>query len=622
MQNDILNKIKNISDLKKLSYEDLKTLSKEVRETIIDSVSKNGGHLASSLGVVELTIALLRVYDFPKDKIIWDVGHQSYAYKILTDRKDAFNYIRSYGGISGFPKRKESPFDSFDTGHSSTSISAGLGMCKARDLKGENYKVVSVIGDGALTGGMALEALNNVSNLSTNFVIILNDNGMSISKSNGGLNKALIGLRTSTKYSDLKKNLKNELEKTSFGLLIKNILIKFINVIKQLIATEGMFFEDLNINYVGPIDGHDIKDMENVIRAAYNASEPTVIHIKTTKGKGYEFAEKNPTLYHGISPFDKTKGVVVEPNKKRTYTDVFSDKLIELAKNDKNIVAITAAMADGTGLTKFSEMYPDRFFDVGIAEQHAVTFAAGLAVSGLTPLVCIYSSFLQRAFDQIIHDVALQNQHVVFMIDRAGLVGADGETHQGIFDISYLKMIPNMTILAPKNDVEFEKMIEYAIYKIAGPVAIRYPRGKAYDGLKDFNSEIEYGKAEIICQNKNADVIIFAIGSMVSTAIHLKEKLNEKNVDVTIINGRFAKPIDFDTIENVISHSNAKKFLVLEENVKSGGVGEDIKNFIFDKKHDIDVSLISLPDAYVEHGDVTMLRDMLKISSGEILKIL
>ena len=620
MADRVLDKIKNVSDLKALSYDELKILSSEIRETIIDSISKNGGHLASSLGVVELTIALLRIYDFPKDKVIWDVGHQSYAYKILTDRKDAFNYIRSFGGISGFPKRKESPYDSFDTGHSSTSLSAGLGMCKARDLKNENFKVVSVIGDGALTGGMALEALNNVSNLHSNFVIILNDNGMSISKSNGGLNKALIGLRSSSKYSDLKNTLKNRLEKTSFGLIIKRILIKIINVIKQIIATEGMFFEDLNINYVGPIDGHNIKDMENVIRTAYNASEPTVIHIKTTKGKGYEYAEKNPTLYHGVSAFDKTKGVEIKQDKNKTYTEVFSDKLLELAEKDENIVAITAAMADGTGLIKFSEKYPDRFFDVGIAEQHAVTFAAGLALQGITPLVCIYSSFLQRAFDQIIHDVALQNQHVVFMIDRAGLVGADGETHQGIFDISYLKMIPNMTILAPKNDVEFEEMIEYAIYKVTGPVAIRYPRGKAYTELHEFNDELSYGKSEILYRDKNADVIIYALGSMVSTAVHIKEKLKDKNVKVDIINGRFAKPIDFDTIEKVLSDTTARKFLILEENVSSGGVGQEIKNFIFDKKYDIEVKLISLPDAYVEHGDVSRLREMIKIDSESIIK--
>ncbi len=615
-----LDKIKSTDDIKSLSLNELNELAAEVREVIIDSISKNGGHLASSLGVVELTIALLSTYNFPLDKVIWDVGHQSYAYKILTDRKDAFNYIRSYGGISGFPKRKESPYDSFDTGHSSTSISAGLGMCEARDLKHEDFKVVSVIGDGALTGGMAFEALNNLSNLKSNFVIILNDNEMSISKSNGGLSKALLGLRSSTRYGDIKNALKNELEKSSFGLLVKGILIRLINIIKQFIATEGMIFEDLNINYVGPIDGHNIKVLKDVLETAKNSSEPVLIHVKTTKGKGYAPAEKSPTLYHGVSPFDKEKGIIVDDNAPPTYTDVFSKKLISLAKNDANIVAITAAMADGTGLAEFSKIFPDRFFDVEIAEQHAVTFAAGLATRGIIPLVCIYSSFLQRAFDQIIHDVALQNLHVVFMIDRAGLVGADGETHQGIFDISFLKMIPNMTILAPKNDHELQDMMDFAIYKVSGPVAIRYPRGKANLSLHDQREPITYGKAEILFNEKDASVGIFAIGSMVSTAMHIKEKLAKKDIAVSIINARFAKPIDFDSIKEVLKNKKIKTLLVLEENVKSGGIGQDVENYIFDNGYDITVKLFSLPDAYVEHGSVDKLREILHINSDSIIK--
>ena len=620
MKEQIINKIKKVSDIKSLSDEELNILSDEVREIIIDNISKNGGHLASSLGVVELTIALISMYDFPKDKIIWDVGHQSYAYKILTDRKNAFNSIRSFGGISGFPKRKESSYDSFDTGHSSTSISAGLGICEARDLKKEDYKVVSIIGDGALTGGMALEALNNVSNLKSNFVIILNDNGMSISKNVGGINKALIGIRTSSKYSNLKKNLNNVLEKSKIGLFIKNILIKFVNIIKLLITNEGMIFENLNINYVGPVDGHNIKALKKVIGKAKNSSEPIVVHIKTVKGKGYKWAEENPTLYHSVSPFDKERGIVVSKDISPSYTKIFSQKLMELASRDENIVAITAAMADGTGLLEFSKKYPDRFFDVGIAEQHAVTFAAGLAVEKIVPIVCIYSSFLQRAFDQIIHDVALQNLHVVFMVDRAGLVGADGETHQGIFDISYLKMIPNMTILSPKNDLEFENMIEFAIYNVDGPVAIRYPRGMAWTKLHDNNAILEYGRAEIICQDEKSTIAIFAIGSMVSTAINIKEKLQDKNISVDVINARFAKPIDFETIENVIKNKNIKTLLVLEENVASGGIGEEIKSYIYDKCHDIDIKLISLPDSYVEHGDVSKLREILKIDSDSIIK--
>lgn len=620
MQDKQIDKIKNIKDLKKLSLNELETLASEVRDLIIDGISKNGGHLASSLGVVELTIALLYVYDFPKDKIIWDVGHQSYAYKILTDRKEAFNNIRSFGGISGFPKRKESPFDSFDTGHSSTSISAGLGMCEARDLNAENYKVVSVIGDGSLTGGMAFEALNNLSELKSNFVVILNDNEMSISKSSGGLSRALLGIRSSSRYGDLKKVLKNKLEKSAPGLLVKGILIRVINIIKQLIATEGMIFEDLNINYVGPIDGHNIRTLIDVINKAKNSTEPVLIHIKTTKGKGYKFAEDNPTLYHGVPPFDKEKGIVQNTNKKPTYTDVFSNKINSLAKNDSRIVAITAAMSDGTGLASFSKLYKDRFFDVGIAEQHAVTFSAGLATNNIIPFVCIYSSFLQRAFDQIIHDVALQNLHVIFMIDRAGLVGADGETHQGIFDLSYLRLIPNMTILAPKNDLEFTSMIEFATYNISGPVAIRYPRGTAFTGLHEFNAPIEYGKGEILFADEKSTIAIFAIGSMVSTALHIKETLQSKNIFVSIINGRFAKPIDFDTIKNVLSNKNIHTFIVLEENVKNGGIGQEIKDFIYDNGYNIKVKLITLPDAYVEHGNVDKLREMLGIDSSSIIK--
>ena len=613
---EILNRISSISDIKKLSYEELEKLAREVRELIIDRTSKNGGHLASSLGVVELTIALITAFDFPKDKIIWDVGHQSYAYKILTDRKDAFNELRSFGGISGFPKRKESPFDSFDTGHSSTSISAGLGMCVARDLKREDYKVVTVIGDGALTGGMAFEALNNLSNLNSNYIVILNDNEMSISKSGGGLNKALIGVRSSHGYSEIKRTLKKELEKSGIGKFFKKILITMINIVKQIIASEGMFFENLNINYVGPIDGHNIKELIDAINIAKNSNEPIVLHVKTIKGKGYEPAEKDPTLFHGVGPFEKETGKIINNAKGKTYTQVFSDKIMSLAEKDKNIVAITAAMADGTGLAEFGKKYPDRFFDVGICEQHAVTFAAGIALSGVVPIVCIYSSFLQRAFDQIIHDVCLQNQHVVFAIDRAGLVGADGETHQGIFDISYLRLIPNMTILAPKNDKEFEQMIEYAIYNLKGPVAIRYPRGIAYCELEDKNQSIECGKSELLYEGK--DLAIIALGSMVSTAIHIKEKLKSRNIDPIIVNARFAKPIDFSIIDEVCE-KGIKELVVMEEGVRNGGIGQEIEDYVHDKSYAVKVSLITIPDAYVEHGNVSKLREALELDSDSII---
>ncbi|MBQ2204965.1 MAG: 1-deoxy-D-xylulose-5-phosphate synthase, partial [Lachnospiraceae bacterium] len=559
--NKILDRIKCIADIKSLSYAELNQLASEVREKIIQITSNNGGHLASSLGVVELTIAILLSYDLPKDKVIWDVGHQSYAYKILTDRKDAFTGLRSYGGISGFPKRNESEYDSFDTGHSSTSISAGLGMCVARDLNKDDYKVITVIGDGALTGGMAFEALNNLSSLNSNYVVVLNDNEMSISKSTGGLNKALLGIRSSAKYGGAKKAIKKTLEKSTFGLVVKSILVKIVNIFKQLIVSEGMLFENLNINYVGTIDGHDIKELKRVLDIAKTTDEPVLVHVKTIKGKGYKPAEDDPVYFHGVAPFDIETGKPKKIVSDKTYTKVFSDKLVELASKNPNITAITAAMADGTGLTSFAEKFPDRFFDVGICEQHAVTFAAGMATQNIVPIVCVYSSFLQRAFDQIIHDVCLQNQHVVFAIDRAGLVGSDGETHQGIFDLSYLRLIPNMTIVAPKNANELEMMLEFAISKMQSPIAIRYPRGIAYNKLNEFNSEIKYGKAELLYDGN--DLCFFALGSMVSTAVNLREKLINKNINPIVVNARFAKPIDYELIDKLFENKKISKFVIM-----------------------------------------------------------
>ena len=611
----IIEKLNNPSDIKKLSFDELNLLAAEVRELILQGISENGGHLASSLGVVELTIALMYSFDFPIDKIIWDVGHQSYAYKILTDRRDKFVGIRSFGGISGFPKRKESEYDSFDTGHSSTSISAGLGICVARDLHNEKFNVVTVIGDGSLTGGMAFEALNNLSNQKTKYIVILNDNQMSISKSSGGLNKALLGIRSSKKYSKVKKSLKRVLEKSNFGMFVKNILVTIVNMFKQAIAKEGMVFENLDIDYVGPVDGHNIRQLCDIFDIAKNTNEPILIHVKTIKGKGYAPAEENPTAFHGIAPFDIETGIVKNKSDKKTYTKIFSEHLIELADKNKNIVAITAAMADGTGLSEFSKKYPDRFFDVGICEQHAVTFAAGMAVGDLIPIVCIYSSFLQRAFDQIIHDVCLQNQHVIFAIDRAGLVGADGETHQGIFDISYLRLIPNMTILAPKNDIELKMMLEFVVYEMNSPVAIRYPRGIAYDELHEFNQDIKYGKAEVLYEG--SDIAFLALGSMVSTAIHLREKLKSKKLDAAVVNMRFAKPIDFSIVDKF---KNCKEIVVMEEGVANGGIGQAIEDYVHDKNYGIKVSLITLPDAYVEHGNVGELRKALQIDSDSILK--
>ncbi|MCQ2609548.1 MAG: 1-deoxy-D-xylulose-5-phosphate synthase, partial [Lachnospiraceae bacterium] len=588
---------------------------------IIDSISKNGGHLASSLGVVELTIALLLSLDLPKDKVIWDVGHQSYAYKILTDRKEAFTNIRNFGGISGFPKRKESVYDSFDSGHSSTSISAGLGLSVARNLNGGDNIIVSVIGDGALTGGEAFEAIDNLGKLKKNYIVILNDNEMSISKSTGGVTHALLGLRTSIRYNSLKKFVKNIIMSLPGGKYIRDFLISIINSIKQLFVKQsGMLFENMDVAYLGPIDGHNIKAMHSIIERAKKLDRAVVIHVKTKKGKGYRFAEEDPVKFHGVGPFDKNTGEVLSTAKHKSYTKVFGEYLCELAKDNKDIVAITAAMPDGTGLVDFSKLYKDRFFDVGISEQHAVTFAAGLSLGGKVPIVCVYSSFLQRAYDQIIHDVCLQNLHVVFCIDRAGLVGKDGETHQGIFDNSYLSSIPNMISMAPKNAEELKAMLKYAIEDIKGPVSIRYPRGESYEELKEYDAPIKIGKSEVLYDGDK--VVLYALGSMVSTAVHIREKLKKKNIDVGIVNARFIKPFDCEMIDKMCDRY--KHIVIMEESVERGGLGENIRSYILSRKDMLKniphVDIVAIPDCYVEHGDVSRLRVMLGIDSDSIIK--
>ena len=594
----ILETINNPSDLKKLNIDELNILSKEVRELIINTTSKNGGHLASSLGVVELTIALLLSLDLKKDKLIWDVGHQSYAYKILTDRKDKFNTLRLFKGISGFPKIKESPYDFFDTGHSSTSISAGMGYSFSRDLDNENYTIVSVIGDGALTGGIAFEALNNLSKLKSNFIIILNDNEMSISKSNGGLKHALMGLRTSYRYIKLKNIIKKILSIIPFGNFLKKLIIRINYALKQIFVSNGMIFENMGIIYLGPIDGHNIGLLKNTILKAKKLNSPCVIHIKTTKGKGYKFAEENPTLFHGIEPFNIETGEIIKKTNKETWTKVFSKKILELAEKDDNIIAITAAMTDGVGLTGFSKKYKDRFFDVGICEQHATTFAAGLAINKKIPIVCIYSTFLQRSFDQILHDICISNLHVVFMIDRAGIVGQDGETHQGVFDIAFLKMMPNMTIMSPKNRYEFEQMIEFAIYNINGPVAIRYGRGETIEKFKEYNSKIIYGKSEII--EEGDDIVFFALGNMLEYAKNVKDILKNNNLNPMLINARFANPIDKDLLNTILL--NKKFFVTFEEGVKYGSMGESICAYINENFNNIKTDIIALPNIFIEHG--------------------
>ena len=528
----VLDKIQKPNDIKKLSDSELDILAEEIREFLIESISKTGGHLASNLGVVELTMALHLSLNLPKDKIVWDVGHQSYTHKILTGRREGFASLRQYGGMSGFPKVVESDCDCFNTGHSSTSISAGLGLAQAREITGENYRVVSVIGDGALTGGMAYEALNNASNLNSNFIIVLNDNNMSISENVGGMSQYLSGFRTADAYRNLKNNVINSLNHVPvYGEKVVKRIRNTKSSIKQLFIP-GMFFEEMGIIYLGPVDGSNIHEMVKTFSEAKRIDGPVLVHVITHKGQGYGPAERHPARFHGAEPFDIETGLPVLKKEKANYTDVVSTVMKKLGARDDKVVAITAAMEDGTGLKRFHNLYPDRFFDVGIAEEHAVTFAAGLAQAGLRPVFAVYSSFLQRAYDQILHDVCIQKLPVVFAIDRAGLVGSDGETHQGIFDISYLSSIPNMTIMAPKNKWELSDMLKYAV-KYNGPIAVRYPRGQAYDGLKEHREPIEMGKSELLCQGSK--VAILALGSMVAEAVNVVSELKEAGIAPDLI---------------------------------------------------------------------------------------
>ena len=610
----ILEQIKGPEDLKDMSPEALSDLAGEIRKFLIEKISHTGGHLASNLGVVELTIALFRTFDLPKDKIIWDVGHQSYTHKILSGRMQEFDELRQYGGLSGFPKRKESPYDSFDTGHSSTSISAGLGIAQGRDILGEDYKVVSVIGDGALTGGMAYEALNNAARMKKNFIIVLNDNKMSISENVGGMSRYLGGLRTGDGYNDLKKNVVGTLERIPvLGDRMIDRIKRTKNSIKQLFIP-GMLFENMGITYLGPVDGHNIPELCKVLREAQKLDHAVLVHVLTKKGKGYVPAEKNPAAFHGVSPFDIKTGKPLAEKIYPTYTDVFSKKLCQLGETHPELVAVTAAMPDGTGVAAFGKKFPDRFFDVGIAEAHAVTSAAGMAAAGLRPVVAVYSSFLQRGYDQILHDVCIQNLPVIFAVDRAGLVGSDGETHQGIFDYSYLTSIPNMSVAAPKNLWELRAMLDFVMdYK--APFAIRYPRGTAYRGLKEFTKPIEYGKGEMLYEEE--DIALLAVGSMVSTGEHVREKLKEEGYSCTLANARFVKPFDKELVDQL-----AKKhrlIVTMEENVLQGGFGLPVTAYIHEHYPQVKVLNIALPDAYVEHGNVSVLRKGLGIDSDSII---
>ena len=612
----MLERINGPQDIKELNREELDILASEIRRFLIEKISATGGHLASNLGVVELTMAMYLTFDLPKDKIIWDVGHQAYTHKILSGRKDYFDDLRQYGGLSGFPKTKESPCDCFDTGHSSTSISAGLGMAQARDILGEDYSVVSIIGDGALTGGMAYEALNNAAQIKKNFIIVLNDNNMSISENVGGMSKYLNGLRSGTGYNQLKKDVSAALMKIPVigeGLVDKISRTK--NSIKQLVIP-GMLFENMGITYLGPVDGHNVRAMVKVFREARKMDHAVLVHVNTKKGKGYPPAEKNPERFHGVEPFDPLTGKPLKKKIYPSYTDVFSKELCRLAEKNPKIVAITAAMPDGTGLKAFSRQYPERFFDVGIAEQHGVTSAAGMAAAGLKPVVAVYSSFLQRGFDQILHDVCIQNLPVVFVLDRAGLVGSDGETHQGIFDLSYLTAIPNMSVMAPKNLWELRRELEFALNHFDRPIAIRYPRGQAYRGLKEFDSPIEYGKGEILYGGK--DIALLAVGSMVSTAEHVRDKLKEEGIQCTLANGRFIKPVDEDLVR--ILAQTHDLIVTLEENVLKGGFGLEVTAFVHKNYPHVKVLNIALPDAYVEHGNVSLLRESLGIDSDSVIR--
>ena len=592
----MLEKINSPEDVKKLKKEEKEKLAQELREYILETVSKNGGHLASNLGVIELTIALHSVFNTPKDKIVWDVGHQAYAHKIITGRREQFKTLRQLDGLAGFPKTSESEYDSFNTGHSSTSISAALGMARARDLKGEKNQVIAVIGDGALTGGMALEALNDVGFSKTHMTVILNDNEMSISKNIGGLNMFLSKLRTKKLYTKSNISGKKIISKIPIiGKPIVKIVQRVKRSIKQLIIPK-MFFEDIGFTYLGPVDGHDIEQLENIMKLSKQVTGPVLMHVLTKKGKGYKIAEENPDKFHATAPFDIETGKT-KKEKKDDYSKIFGEKLIELAKKDKRIVAVTASMKDGTGLTKFAKEYPSRFFDIGIAEQHALTMAAGMAIDGMIPFVPIYSSFYQRAYDQVIHDIAMQNLPVIMCVDRAGVVGADGETHQGTLDMAFFRLVPNLTIMAPKDFRELEDMMEFAV-KLNKPVVIRYPRGGQDENIKfEKHQIIELGKAEILREGQDASII--AIGKRVADAMKMANRLKINGIEADVINVRFLKPLDEEIIKKSIEKT--KNVITIEDGTKINGLGTAIEELIVENNlQDIKFEKQAWPDEFLK----------------------
>jgi len=612
---DLLNEVNFPEDIRKLDNEKLKDLAAEIRAFIIQNVSKTGGHLASNLGVVELTLAIHSVFDTPKDKVIWDVGHQTYVHKIITGRKDNFNLLRQYEGLSGFPKRSESIYDVFNTGHSSTSISAALGIARARDIKGEKYSVIAVIGDGALTGGMAFEALNDAGANNTNITVILNDNEMSISKNVGGLSTYLNRLRTDPVYFKFKEDIESMLKKIpGVGKNVAKTAERIKDTIKYFLVP-GMLFEDLGFTYIGPIDGHNINMLRDVLTRSKKMKGPVLIHVITKKGKGYELAEKNPDKFHGIGMFDIDTGNVIG-KAKNTFSEVFGNGLVEIAKSNNKIVAISAAMREGTGLGEFEKMFPDRFFDVGIAEQHAVTLAAGLAVNGMKPVFAVYSTFLQRAYDQVLHDVCAQKLPVVLAIDRGGIVGDDGETHQGIYDLSYLRHMPNIVIMAPKDTRELKDMLRLS-FELDCPVALRYPRGGDIEGVEFPYNRLEPYKAEVICQGK--DVLIIAVGRMVGYAIKAVEGLKKSGINPGLINARFIKPLDKDTL--LMHISKYKNIVTVEDNAIAGGFGSSILELISEQNiKDKNIKLLGFPDEFITHGSIPILLKKYKLDTQGIIE--
>lgn len=610
----ILDQIEKVNDIKDINPEDYKALAREIRRFLIKNISKTGGHLASNLGVVELTMALHLSLTLPEDKIVWDVGHQVYTHKILTGRKGNFETLRKYEGMSGFPRRTESDCDSFDTGHSSTSISAALGLAKARDLQDKDNTVVAVIGDGALSGGMAYEAMNNAARMKSNMIIVLNDNNMSIAENVGGMSNYLGKIRTNQAYL----GMKDEIEKTlksipKIGDGIVERVRKSKDSLKHLIIP-GMLFEDMGLTYLGPIDGHNIHDLMTAFNTAKKVKGAVILHVITKKGKGYQLAEKNPTKFHGIDPFDIKTGEVMKSGSSESYTNVFTDTMLEIARENEKVVAITAAMPTGTGLAPFMKEFPERCFDVGIAEEHAVTFAAGLAAGGLKPFVTVYSTFLQRAYDQMIHDVCIGNYPVVFAIDRAGIVGNDGETHQGIFDLSFLRSIPNMTVIAPKNKQEFSDMLHFcASYN--GPIAIRYPRGKVSVCYNNESAPIEYGKAEVL--TNNGGILLLAVGSMVEVAGEVEKKLAAAGKKASVVNARFVKPLDTATLDELAASHDT--IVTLEENVFSGSFGEEVATYLMEQQMTEKRFIpVSLADEFIEHGDPDLLKEKVGLTADAI----